>query len=149
MTITKELEWDMGHRVPGQMKSGKPGPCSSPHGHRYRLEVGVAGEVIGTSGDPQEGMVIDFTDLKMIMMQEVHERFDHGYMIYEHDEYLPYFQPILSAGKKIIIVPFIPTAENIAKHIYNLIQPKLLEKNIQLKYVRIWETPTSTAVWEG
>jgi len=58
--IRRSIDIDMGHRVITQVLGGKPGPCSSCHGHRYHIEVCVNGNVIDEKGNPQEGMVIDF-----------------------------------------------------------------------------------------
>ena len=49
MIITKLLEIDMGHRIP-QHKS----KCFNPHGHRYKFEVGVEGELINSKGESSE-----------------------------------------------------------------------------------------------
>lgn len=48
------------------------GPASRTHGHNYRLEVTLRGEV-----DPATGMVFDLADLKEILEREVMDRFDH------------------------------------------------------------------------
>ena len=48
---------------------------------------------------------------------------------------------------KIYFVEFIPTAENLARYWYYLIKEKLQEVGIRIKHVKIWETPTSTAIY--
>jgi len=48
------------------------GPAARTHGHNYRLEVTLRGEV-----DPATGMVFDLGDLKEILEREVMDRFDH------------------------------------------------------------------------
>lgn len=48
------------------------GPAHRTHGHNYRLEVTLRGEV-----DPVTGMVFDLGDLKEILEREIMERFDH------------------------------------------------------------------------
>jgi 6-pyruvoyltetrahydropterin/6-carboxytetrahydropterin synthase len=48
------------------------GPAARTHGHNYRLEVTLRGEV-----DPRTGMVFDLADLKEILEREVMDRFDH------------------------------------------------------------------------
>lgn len=144
MLITKEIEIDLGHRVPNHKSK-----CRNLHGHRYKVEVGVDDKVIQTSGASDEGMVIDFGDLKEIMMEEIDAKHDHGFMIWEGDDFVEHFKNWRDVvGQKIIIVPFIPTAENISKYWYELIEPRLLERGIAIKHVKIWETPTSTATYE-
>lgn len=162
MLITKRIGIDMGHRVPNHQSK-----CRHFHGHRYSIEVGVDDKIISTPGTPDEGMVIDFGDLKQIMMEEIDAKFDHGFCMWKNDMYAPVFQELKDGYnfefqdgrewrtevtdkpfQKIIFVDFIPTAENLAKHWYELIKPKLAERKIKIKHVKVWETPTSTAKYE-
>lgn len=107
-------------------------------------------------------MVVDFGDLKAAMM-EVHDVFDHGMIIAEHDEemmnvYFPFrFDDGLPShrdearhGWKVIVVPFDPTVENLAKHIFMLLQYQLaiMKFPCQLDMVELWETPTSMALYK-
>ena len=82
------------------------GKCNNPHGHghNYVLEVTVAGEP-----DPETGMVLDLKELKDILQREVMDRMDHRHLNYEVPEL---------AGK-------IPTCENIAAVIWELLEPKI------------------------
>ena len=174
MLISKEIEIDTSHRV-FQHNS----KCFSVHGHRYKIEVGVDDKIITVSGASDEGMVIDFSDLKQIMMEELDGGFDHGAIISEKDymfkyalidsikilfeddevynvlkDKIPYFKDLEKQYLrdkhrkwKIKVVDFIPTAENLAKYWYSLIKPRLLEKGIAISHVKVWETPTSTAIY--
>lgn len=143
MIITKEIEIDMGHRVPNHKSK-----CRNLHGHRYKIEVGVDDKVIATPGSSDEGMVIDFSDLKQIMMDEIDAKFDHGFVMYADDIFAEQFNKMkLNEGQKIIFVGFIPTAENLASHWYHLIKPRLAERKIKIHHVKIWETPSSTATY--
>ena len=145
MLITKEIEIDMGHRVLNHFSK-----CRNLHGHRYKIEVGVDDKLVDTKGASDEGMVIDFGDLKQIMMNEIDSIYDHNAVFYNLDpilDFLDEYQNEGSQSKKIIEVPFIPTAENLAKHWYELVKPKLLEKGIKINHVKVWETPTSTALY--
>lgn len=142
MLITKKIEIDMGHRVPNHKSK-----CSNPHGHRYVIEVGVDDKVIDVKGDSNEGMVIDFSDLKQAMMEVLDEVYDHSYTIYNNDCYLLYFEKMKLDGRKINIVDFIPTAENLSKQWFKEMNIKLVDFNIKLNYITVWETPTSTATY--
>ena len=174
MLISKEIEIDTSHRV--FQHSSK---CFSVHGHRYKIEVGVDDKIISVPGASDEGMVIDFSDLKQIMMEELDGGFDHGAIISEKDymfkyalvdsikiifedeevysvlkNKIPYFKELekqylkdKERKWKIKVVPFIPTAENLSKYWYSLIKPRLLEKGISINHVKVWETPTSTAIF--
>ena len=144
MLITKEIEIDMAHRVPNHKSK-----CRNLHGHRYKIEVGVDDKVITTKGTSDEGMVIDFGDLKTILMEELDERFDHNGIFYEGDKDSDILlQLSLNQDKDIYFVPFIPTAENLAQFWFELIKPRLEEKGIKIKHLKIWETPTSTAIYQ-
>lgn len=87
------------------------------HGHNYDLIVKVVGEV-----DPSTGYVIDMKILKDLIRSEVEERFDHKNLNLD----CPEFKDI------------IPTAENIAIVIYNLLRSKL-DAKLDLQ-VRLYET---------
>lgn len=100
------------------------GKCNNPHGHghNYMLEVTVAGDP-----DPETGMVLDLKELKDILQTEVMERMDHRHLNYEVPEL---------AGQ-------IPTCENIAAAIWNLLEPRI-NKTIErgkLDRVRLYESP--------
>jgi 6-pyruvoyltetrahydropterin/6-carboxytetrahydropterin synthase len=142
MLIHKEIEIDMGHRV-----SNHKGKCRNLHGHRYKIEVGVDDKLITENGASDEGMVIDFSDLKQTMIEEIDAPLDHGFMIYEKDQFIEQFRFFMTGyDQKIIIVPFVPTAENISKYLYQIMRNKLNEKGIKISYVKIYETPTSSAI---
>jgi len=143
MLITKEIEIDLGHRVPNHKSK-----CRNLHGHRYKIEVGVDDKVIDEKGVSNEGMVIDFGDLKNIMLDELDKKFDHGFVMYRHDNLQKYFQTFKDADMKIIFVDFIPTAENLAKYWFESFAFLLKEIGIKIKHVKVWETPTSTATYE-
>ena len=141
MLITKTIEIDMGHLVTNHKSK-----CRNIHGHRYKIEVGVNDKVIIEEGASDEGMVIDFGDLKEIMMEVLDKGFDHGFVLWTKDPlFNDWIDSPLYDGLKIICVNFVPTAENLAKYWFELLLPKLNERKIKLQYVKIWETPTSTA----
>lgn len=144
MLVTKEIEIDMGHRVPNHKSK-----CKNPHGHRYKIELGVDDKVISTRGESNEGMVIDYGDMKEILMKVINDRFDHGFVMYGEDEIAPIFSQLKEGlGMQIIFTPFIPTAENLAEHWFHLLEYELEQKRIKIKYVKVWETPTSTATYQ-
>jgi len=144
MLVTKQIEIDMAHRVPNHKSK-----CRNLHGHRYKIEVGVDDKVIAERGSSSEGMVIDFGDLKEIMMQELDAKFDHNAVFNEEDQMRPLLEETQKYQSKAIhFVPFIPTAENLAAYWYGIMKVKLQEVGIRIKYLKIWETPTSTAMYE-
>ena len=60
MKIVKIIQWDMGHRVLNHRSI-----CKGIHGHRYKAEICVEGAIIIQEGLSEEGMVIDFADIKI------------------------------------------------------------------------------------
>jgi 6-pyruvoyltetrahydropterin/6-carboxytetrahydropterin synthase len=141
-TISKEIEFDAGHRVP--LHESK---CKNPHGHRYRVVAHVFGELI-TEG-PESGMVRDFSIVKQLLTKHVHDRFDHGFIMYEYDEWAERAFGVEEAFDedtplfKVITVSYYPTAECLAKDIYDTIKPELPN----LYCIDVWETPTSVATY--
>lgn len=95
------------------------GLCANEHyhGHNYRLDVKVVGEI-----DPQTGYVINLDDLKKMIQEEVHDRFDHRNLNLDCPEF---------TGLN-------PTGENIVVVVYNLLRERL-DKKYDLQ-VRLWET---------
>jgi 6-pyruvoyltetrahydropterin/6-carboxytetrahydropterin synthase len=95
------------------------GLCANPHyhGHNYRLDVRVVGEI-----DPETGYVIDLKLLNDLITEEITERFDHRNLNLDCPEF----------------ANLNPTGENIAVVIYHLIR-KQLPKQYDLQ-VRLWET---------
>jgi len=157
MIITKEIEIDMGHRVMNHKSK-----CRSCHGHRYKIEVGVNDKLVTIIGSSDEGMVMDFGDLKQIMMREIDAEYDHGFIISRDDKLLieKFGVELFNSWKvnhkwlnindietKLIVVDFIPTAENLAKHWFIILKEQLEKINIRIHHVKIWETPTSTALY--
>ena len=146
MLITKEIEIDMAHRVCFHKSK-----CRNLHGHRYKIEAGVDDKVIQEEGRSDYWMVIDFWDLKQILIKEIDKKFDHWAIFYNKDVYRPLLEQMINLQdqnpNKIHYVSFMPTAENLCKFWFELLQPKLKEKGIKLAHIKIWETPTSTAIF--
>lgn len=71
MELFKEFTFEAAHRLPGVPAEHK---CSRLHGHSYRVEVHVAGDV-----DAQTGMVMDFADIKAAF-KPIREKLDHYYL---------------------------------------------------------------------
>ena len=113
MKIVKIIQWDMGHRVLHHRSI-----CKGLHGHRYKAEICVSGDIVMESGVSEEGMVVDFADIKNIAKAFIHDQLDHAFMVWEKDkELISFFNN--STGHKAVIVPFTPTAENVASYIFH------------------------------
>ncbi len=137
--ITKSIEWNMGHRVPFHKNK-----CRSPHGHRYKLELTLGGDISQEKGTSQEGMLYDFGDIKRILSEKIYKVVDHAFMACKDDELMA---PLaLGPGKDLnfILVPFIPTVENIVAWCYQLLQDAF-PPTLKIVRLRLFETPTSWA----
>lgn len=131
-SVTVEAQWCMGHRLPNHRDL-----CYNLHGHQYRAEVTVIGNISSQRGSPSEGMVVDFTDVKTRLKELVGD-LDHRTLIYVGDP----FADALRQMPGITLVEYIPTAENIAWTLLSALRPQ------NVSSVRVWETPTSYAtVW--
>ena len=143
--ITRRIEFDAGHRIPSHSSK-----CRNVHGHRYVLLVTVRGKVQTTLGNTDDGMVTDFGDLKTIVMSCVGEPWDHAFLCYKGDHEMVDALSILGPNHKHVLLGFIPTAENLAKHAYELIEAELAclpSKTFELKRVTLFETPNCSAVY--
>lgn len=150
--ITKDIEWDAGHRV---MAHGSK--CRNPHGHRYRLEVTCGGEIVDEPGAPDDGMLVDFGDLKRLMTELVHDKLDHGFICQEGDPLYAFLEDASLAIDRdrpwhLIEFPYAPTAENIARWCWDQLEgpiERCFRDGLRLVSVKVWETPTSTALFAG
>ncbi len=71
MEIFREFTFEAAHRLPNVPDGHK---CARLHGHSFRVEVHVAGEVGATSG-----WVMDFADIKQAFAP-LAEQLDHRYL---------------------------------------------------------------------
>ena len=146
MKIGKVIQWDMGHRVLNHRSV-----CKGLHGHRYKAEICVEGDLVEKKDASEEGMVIDFADIKKTAQKFVQEELDHAFMVWEKDiELLEFFKN--TKGHKPVIVPFTPTAENVAAYIFNQLKDKftdVFKTGLHLQSVKLWETPSSYALYES
>ncbi len=159
-TVSKEVEFDAGHRVPDHGSK-----CRSPHGHRYRVRVTCTGSVVDEAGATDNGMVVDFGDLKGWMTEHIHDVLDHAMIIYERDDNL--LDSILGTERRpvepgvrdvglhmwdFVAFPYVPTAENIARWCWDQLEPVVADHwrgNMTLSLVEVWETPTSLATYSA
>ena len=160
-TVRKHIEIDAGHRVPYHGSK-----CRNLHGHRYRITAVVAAnELVAAETQASDaGMVLDFGVIKTALMKVVHDRCDHKLLLWEKDELIqPWrvyperpleigFQQLvmnlgISAG--VVILPCIPTAEELARYWGELIVAELKDsERLRVIAIEVQETPTSVATWE-
>lgn len=136
-TISKSIEFDAGHRVPMHLSK-----CSNPHGHRYKVVAYVSGPIQSARGKSDDGMVVDFGELKRVLTEHIHDLYDHAFMVWQEDEELLDF--LHEQGWRYVSLPFVPTAENLAVLCYTTLQYRL-PAPLEVQHVEVWETPTSMA----
>ena len=118
--IRRYVETDTGHRVPNHKSK-----CRHFHGHRYRFEAEIEGDIVETSGVSEEGMLMDFSDVSQILTIHIHDVVDHAFVVYEGDE-------------------------NFAKWAFEQVEPHIRTaygNRLRLVAMHVRETPKSWASW--
>lgn len=144
-TIRRFVETDTGHRVPNHKSK-----CRHFHGHRYRFEAEIEGDVVTDRGVSDEGMLIDFSDVSIILTKYVHDIIDHAFVVYDGDEEGRAALSLLKNDHRTYVVPFIPTAENLAKWAFEQVKPHIKSSygnKLRLVAMHVRETPKSWASW--
>ncbi len=122
--------------------AGYAGKCANLHGHRWTLEVEIGGVQLTKSG-PKRDMLLDFGDFKKVV-RALADSYDHK-LIYEEGSLKPATVAALQEeGFQMVVLPFRPTAENLAKHFYDLLK----ECGLDLYAVTVYETPENCAVYK-
>jgi 6-pyruvoyltetrahydropterin/6-carboxytetrahydropterin synthase len=138
IVVIRRFEWDAMHRIPGH-----EGKCAAFHGHRYALEIAVAGARLD-----HLGRVIDFSVLKAQLGQWIESHFDHNAILFRDDPAVASLIPYnLEAGKPIYLLDRMPTVENIASELAEVATKLLKPFDIDVVSIRVWETPNCSAVW--
>lgn len=139
--ITKQFSFETGHAL-----YGYDGKCKNVHGHSYKLSVTVIGTPISDTTNVKFGMVIDFSDLKKIVREEVVDVFDHATVFNKNTPHIELAEELKSRGHHVILVGYQPTSENMVIDFAEKIKSRLPE-NIALHSLRLQETETSYAEW--
>jgi 6-pyruvoyltetrahydropterin/6-carboxytetrahydropterin synthase len=139
--ITKQFTFETGHAL-----YGYDGKCKNVHGHSYKLSVTVIGSPILDSNNTKFGMVIDFTDLKKIVKEEVVDQFDHATVFNQNTPHIELAMELKKRDHHVILVDYQPTSENMVIDFANRIKKRLPE-NIDLFALKLQETESSFAEW--
>ena len=143
--IRRWVETDTGHRVPNHKSK-----CRHMHGHRYRWEAELEGDVVTLGGVSDEGMLMDFSDVSAILNEYIHDVVDHAFIVYERDKEALVALSHMGDEHRTLIVPFIPTAENLAKWAFENVEPHISStygNSLKLHAFHVRETPKSWASW--
>ena len=132
MTITASRYHDFcaGHRVVGH-----EGKCRHLHGHNYRVHF----EIMADHVQDNIGRVLDFSVIKEKLCEWLEENWDHKFLAWENDPIIDKIIGDTYSKPKVLdemdyndlldtfmIVPFNPTAENMAKYLVEVIAPQQL-----------------------
>jgi 6-pyruvoyltetrahydropterin/6-carboxytetrahydropterin synthase len=142
MLITRRLEFDAGHRIPDHKSQ-----CRHLHGHRYAIEITLAGEIIQHDGDAANGMVMDFSDVKTLASAHLVDAWDHAFLVYVGDTLVVQFLQSLP-DHKTVLLDCIPTAENLAQLAFGILDAVYRDtygNHLRLQQVRLYETPNCWA----
>ena len=139
--ITKQFSFETGHAL-----YGYDGKCKNVHGHSYKLSVTVIGTPILDRNNVKFGMVIDFTDLKKIVKEEIVDQVDHATVFNETTPHIELAKELKSRGHHVILVDYQPTSENMVVDFSKRIISRLPE-NIGLFSLKLQETESSFAEW--
>ena len=134
--IKTEQSFDAAHFL-----AGYEGKCSNLHGHRWRIVAKVCSEKLQEEGHLR-GMVTDFGDIKQ-ELKVLAEEYDHAFIYEEGSLKEKTVEALNDEQFRLICVPFRPTAENFAKHFYELLK----KKGYHIQSVEVYETPNNCAVY--
>lgn len=131
--IVKEFSFDMAH-----MLDGHDGKCQNLHGHTYKLQVEVTGNLHLEGA--KRGMVMDYSDLKALVKQHILDPMDHAFIYdLQSDKETKVAQLLMDLDSKVYGIPSRTTAEEMAKYMFE----KLANVGLPVSLIRLWETPTS------
>jgi 6-pyruvoyltetrahydropterin/6-carboxytetrahydropterin synthase len=138
--VTREFTFEMAHVL-----WNYDGPCRNVHGHSYRLFVTVSGVPVNDPKNPKNGMVIDFTDLKTVVLGEIVNVFDHSVVV-SSDFDKQKTEMMSRTFGNTVIVDYQPTCENLVADFAIKIK-KHLQERITLHSLKLYETAKSYAEW--
>lgn len=134
-TVTRYHDICMGHRV-----FGHESKCAYLHGHNYRFHFTCR----VMQGLDDVGRVVDFSVMKDSLCMWLEDNWDHRMLLYKADPFVMRLQPHSEFG--VVVVPFNPTAENIAAHLVEVVGPEVLkDTGVELIAVDLEETAKCSA----
>jgi 6-pyruvoyltetrahydropterin/6-carboxytetrahydropterin synthase len=130
--VTREIHFCYGHRL-----LNYDGKCRHLHGHNGKAVITLEGDALD-----RLGMVMDFSQIKRVVGRWIDETIDHTMLLHKDDPVLPMLQ---KQGERVHVLDVNPTAENIAKLIYDF----TAGQGFPVVEVRLWETESSYATYTG
>ena len=135
LSVMRRIPFCAGHRLVGH-----EGKCAALHGHNYTAEIHVTAPTTDAVG-----RVIDFADLKSRLKGWIDAHWDHGFILWERDEAA--IRAIQSCEPfKLYLLAENPTAENLARHLLEVVCPAQLgDLGVTATRVILWETADAFA----
>lgn len=130
--VTRQIDFSYGHRL---LNYG--GKCRHLHGHNGLAVVTLEGPELDA-----RGMLVDFGDIKRTLQRWIDEELDHNMLLHRDDPLLPLLK---ERGERIFVMDHNPTAENIARLIYD----QGRSAGLPIVEVVMWETPNCHATYTG
>lgn len=132
--LTIEQSFDSAHFL-----SGYIGKCGNIHGHRWRVLLQVQSEEL-REDIQQRGMCVDFSTLKE-ELKEIVDSYDHTFLIEQGTLKEKTMEALAEEGFVVVELAFRPTAENFARHFYEI----FVAKGYDVTEVQVYETPNNCA----
>src|SRR5262245_38298545 len=134
ISCTRRLEFDAGHRL-----WHHEGKCKNVHGHRYAVEVTLIAPL------DDVGRVLDFQVVKDLLGTWIDRQWDHAFLYEDGD---PVGEMLMILGSRAAVLPFPPSAENLALHLGRVVCPSLFDGTcVEVIAVAVYETPNCRAEW--
>ena len=130
--VSKSVSFCYGHRLLNYR-----GKCQHLHGHNARAVITLQSATLD-----KRGMVEDFSELKRLVWEWLDSEIDHTLLLHKDDPILPLLQ---DSGERVRMTEENPTAEVIAKMIYEYVAAK----GFPVTDVKLWETETSYASYSN
>ena len=128
--VTRQIDFCYGHRL-----LNYEGKCRHLHGHNGRAVIKIASNELD-----HRGMVLDFSDIKLVVSKWIDENLDHRMILHRED---PAVESLKQLNEPLFLIDSNPTAENIAKLIYEV----TAAEGFPVLEVDLWETPQCFATY--
>jgi 6-pyruvoyltetrahydropterin/6-carboxytetrahydropterin synthase len=111
------------------------------------MEITLSGDIILTEGVPEQGMVMDFSEVRDIARTHVVNPWDHAFLVYTGDQVVVDFLNTIPEHKTVVL-DCVPTAENLAAEAFRILDAAYRDtygNHLRLERVRLYETPNNWA----
>ncbi|MFX8176193.1 6-carboxytetrahydropterin synthase, partial [Acinetobacter baumannii] len=89
----------------------------------YQLELTLTGEVLHNDKAADDGMILDFGDVKQLANKHLVDLWDHAFLVYRGDTKLVEFLNDMEGGHKTVVLNDVPTVENLAQVAFDILEP--------------------------